>query len=166
VALAVAAPAQAEERQKRSASIPQRAALVQGRTLGGIALGDRPADVRAFWGTDYVLCRELCAAKTWLYFLPEFDDPVGIAVSFDETARVSAVFTLGAPLGWRTREGLRIGDDVHQATALYPGWKGFRGCIGYAAMSTRQGGVVTSIFIHGEDVYGFALTLPGARVCQ
>ena len=42
---------------------------------------------------------------------------------------------------------------------------GYNDCIGYNALSMRQGSTVTSIYTQAENVYGFALTLAGAPVC-
>ena len=49
---------------------------------------------------------------------------------------------------------------------MYPApqmdWKA---CIGYSALSLRQGAAVTSIYTQAENVYGFALTAPGRPIC-
>ena len=67
--------------------------------------------------------------------------------------------------GWRTQEGLRLGEGIERAQELYGGlaWKA---CIGYQALSMRRAGVVTSIYASGESVYGFALTRPGDPICR
>ena len=81
-------------------------------------------------------------------------------------ARVTAVFTLGAPIGWRTAQGLRVGEELTRVDDVYGSDLGWSRCIGYGAMTMRATGVVTSIYTAGETVYGFALTRPGQPVCQ
>lgn len=159
----LAAPAAALAGQHREAALPVRGMLISGQSLGGVSLGDSPADVEATWGTDYTVCTT-CTQTTWYFTYPT--KPVGAAVIFDKTDRAIAVFTLGTPFGWRSEKGLPLGDDVHSLTALYPApqmaWKS---CIGYSALSARRGTTVTSIYTQAEVVYGFALTVPGRSVC-
>ena len=159
----LAAPAAALAGTHREAALPVRGLLISGESLGGVSLGDSPADVEATWGTDYTVCTT-CRQTTWYFMYPT--KPVGAAVIFDKTDRAIAVFTLGTPFGWRTEKGLPLGDDIHTMTALYPApqmaWKA---CIGYSALSTRNGSTVTSIYTQAEVVYGFALTVPGRSVC-
>ena len=147
-----------------NASLPQHGVLVPGKTLAGVRLGATGPAVRARLGSDYWVCDQ-CRETTW-YFTYEHatGEPFGVGVSF-RRGRADAIFTLGSPLGWRTREGLRLGDAIDRAQALYSGlaWKV---CIGYRALSMRRPGVVTSIYAAGESVYGFALTRPGEPICQ
>jgi hypothetical protein len=158
-----AAPAAALAGQHRQAALPVRGVLISGQSLGGVTLGDTPADVEATWGTDYTICHT-CTLTTWYYTYPT--RPVGAAVIFDKTNHAVAVFTLGTPFGWRTEKGLQLGEEIHTLTAMYPApqmaWKA---CIGYSALSLRQGTTVTSIYTQAEVVYGFALTMPGRAVC-
>jgi hypothetical protein len=91
-------------------------------------------------------------------------EPLGVGVSF-RRGRVGAVFTLGTPTGWRTPEGLRLGDAVGRVGELY-GAVSWKACIGYVALSMRRGGVVTSIYASGDSVYGFALTRADEPICQ
>ena len=147
-----------------AASLPREGVLVPGKNLAGVRLGDTPLRVRARWGTGYRTCGR-CTTRTW-YFTYEraTGEPFGVGVSF-RRGRVTAVFTLGSPRGWRTREGLRLGDGIDRAHQLY-GDLSWRACIGYRALSMRDAGVVTSIYASGESVYGFALTRPREPVCQ
>jgi hypothetical protein len=143
-----------------AASLPRNGVLVPGTSLAGVRLGDTPSTVRTRWGTRFRTC-DRCAERTWYYTSGQ---ATGVAVSF-RNGRASTVFTLGSPHGWRTREGLRLGDGIDRVNGLYRGlaWKT---CIGYVAMSMRRSGVVTSIYATGESVYGFALTRPGEPICQ
>jgi hypothetical protein len=147
-----------------SARLPKHGVLVPGKSLAGVRLGTTGIAVRARLGSDYWICDQ-CSETTW-YFTYEHatGEPFGVGVSF-RRGRADAIFTLGAPRGWRTREGLRLGDAIDRAQALYDGlaWKA---CIGYRALSMRRPGVVTSIYAAGESVYGFALTRPGEPICQ
>ena len=156
-------PSSALAGQHRDAALPIHGVLVSGATLGGVALGDSPADVEATWGTNYTVC-STCTLTTWYFVYPT--KPVGAAVVFDRTDTVVGVFTLGTPFGWRTEKGLQLGDDIHAMTALYPAPQmSWTHCIGYSALSLRRGSTVTSIFTQAENVYGFALTAPGRPVC-
>ena len=161
LALALVLPTTAPATPLAQAAVPAKGVLEPGKSLGGVKLGDTMAAVRARWGGRYELCR-VCERTTWLYTSPP--RRTGAAVSF-RSGRVSAVFTLGAPIGWRTTQGLRLGDATTQALDLYKGFAWSR-CIGYGALSMRGRSVVTSIYTYGESVYGFALTRPSEPVCQ
>jgi hypothetical protein len=156
--LALATPA------RGPAELPLEGVLVPGRSLGGVQLGDTQAAVRARWGADFRVCAS-CAEQTWYFdFGGQRPDPVGAAVVF-RRGRVVGVFTLGAPLGWRTANGVRVGEDVRRATAVYDRLR-WRSCIGYSALTMRDERVVTSIYASGDVVYGFALGLPSEPVCR
>jgi hypothetical protein len=143
-------------------ALPAQGVLAPGRHLGGVELGDTPREVRARWGSRYTLCG-VCRRTTWLYTY-RAGNPAGAAVSF-RSNRVSAVFTLGVPRGWRTSRGVALGDPAEKVLRVYGALPWSR-CIGYGAVSIRRPGVVSSIYTFGESVYGFALTLPSEPVCQ
>jgi hypothetical protein len=148
---------------QHQAALPTHGILVSGRTLAVLRFGATPADIRAAWGTSYRRC-DWCTQTTWIYTYET--KPVGAAVIFDKGNRVVAVFTLGTPFGWRTQKGLALGADIHTLVAMYPTPSmGYDDCVGYNALSTRQGNTVTSIYTQAENVYGFALTMAGASVC-
>jgi len=145
-------------------SPPRHAVLVPGSSLAGIRLGDTPAAVRAHLGSGYRTCTR-CGERTWYYMSERSSgEPFGLGVSF-RAGRASAIFTLGAPSGWRTPMGLRLGDSVEHVYALYHGLS-LSACIGYVALSMRRVGSVTSIYATGDSVYGFALTRPMESVCR
>lgn len=157
LALAFASP-------QAAATLPKQGVLVPGRSLGGVRLGDTQALVRRRWGSDYRLCgRNVCHRTTWMYTY-KGREPVGAAVSFRD-GRVAAVFTLGAPDGWHTADGMPIGGSISRIAPAF-GDMTWRLCIGYGALSKRNAGVVTSIYTAGEVIYGFALTRPAEPVCQ
>jgi hypothetical protein len=87
--------------------------LVPGRSLGGVRLGEPAAEVRRALGRGYGLCRG-CATTTWYFTYRRFDDK-GLAVELTGD-RVSAVYTLWQPPGWRVRGGLGLGATEGQVT--------------------------------------------------
>jgi hypothetical protein len=146
-----------------SAQLPTRGVLAPGESLAGVRIGDTVAKVKRLWGSNYKVCPS-CKAPTWFYFYSR-GEPLGAAVRFSKQGRVVAVFTLGAPTGWRTAEGLLVGEQIDKVVRLY-GSLGWHVCIGYGAMSMRKGNVVTSIYTTGQAVYGFAITAPAEPICQ
>ena len=145
-----------------NAAAPVHGTLVVGASLGGVHLGDTPAAVRARWGGGYTRCA-VCPAVTWVYMI-RGSRLAAAAVTF-RNGRAAAVFTLGAPVGWRSSRGLAVGDPAVRVAELHRGLSYSR-CVGYGALSARRAGVVTSVYTFGDAVYGFALTRPGEPVCQ
>jgi hypothetical protein len=143
--------------------LPSHGVLHPGVSLAGVRIGDSVARVRRLWGSNYRVCPD-CNDRTWLYFYSR-GEPLGAAVRFDRAGRVVAAFTLGAPTGWHTTEGLLLGEQIDKVTRLY-GTLGWHRCIGYGAMFMRKGNTVTSIYTTGQVVYGFAITAPPEPLCQ
>ena len=141
---------------------PAQGVLVPGKSLGGLELGATQAAVSAKWGDRHTLCT-VCRRTTWLYSY-RGSATTGAAVSF-RNGRVSAVFTLGVPRGWRTSRGVVLGDPATKVHSVY-GTLPWSRCVGYGAVSIRRAGAVASIYTYGDSVYGFALTLPSEPVCQ
>jgi hypothetical protein len=158
----------------RANAIPKTGLFVVGKSLAGISLGATPTQVRKKWGGNFVVCpRDYCKDQTWLYYLPSdpsrlrldpVASPVGAAVRFKNN-KVYAVFTLGAVLGWKSSQGIKIADPSSRIYEFY-GNPSTTDCIGYQAMSLRTGNNVSSFYLTGGVVYGFALTTPGVPVCQ
>src|SRR5262245_64789264 len=120
--------------------------------------------VTDLWGKNYKVCpRQHCSYPTWYYIYPK-GEPLGVSVRFRQN-RVVTIFTLGSPTGWRTAEGLLIGEQVDRINELY-GKLTWSVCIGYGAMSMRTSEAVTSIYTTGEAVYGFALSRPAEPICN
>jgi hypothetical protein len=159
VLLALLAPAAAASTR----ALPEFGVFVPGRSLAGIRLGDTGSSVAARFGRVHQPCT-LCDRPTWLYTYP--DRGVGLAVSFDARRRVVAVFTLGAPAGWRSREGLPLGAPVQGIAELYGRDLRPTTCVGYVAWSRHGRNAVTSFYSDGDVVYGFALARPGEPICQ
>jgi hypothetical protein len=148
-------------------AFPSVGILKPGVSLGGLQLGETTAEVAARWGNGYRVCpRSQCAGPdTVWYYIYGTAEPLGAAVRFNRSGHVTAVFTLGSPPGWRTADGLLIGQGVDAATELY-GTLQFSVCLGYGAMSMRAAQTVSSIYTTGTAVYGFAITAPDEPICQ
>lgn len=141
---------------------PTSGTLVPGRSLGGLELGATKAEVRAAWGARFGRCRS-CATETWYFNFRRFD-PKGLGVEF-RGGRVAALFTLGRPDGWRTREGLRLGDHAARVTELY-GALARRACRGYDALTLPRAGATTAFYVFDGRVWAFALVGPRSGVCR
>src|SRR4029077_5148753 len=130
----------------------------------GVSLGMTMPQVKTRLGGNYTNCVTApCKDPTWLYFYPS-GEPLGMAVRFHNNKAV-AVFTLGAVTGWKSSDGLKISDPASKVYDLYANPK-YSKCIGYEALSVQQPGVVTSFYLTSGVVYSYALTMPGATVCQ
>lgn len=149
------------EHQTQAGIFPVNGILVRGKSLGGVRLGDPAAKVQMLWGRDYTTLPG--QPTTWLYWSPT-GDPFGAAVSFRHRV-VTAIFTVGGIEGWRTSDGLRVGQLLARFNDPGPSTTQ-TACIGYGAVSTRSGSAVTSILMTGQSVYGFALTRPSEPVCH
>ena len=150
-----------------ASALPQHGILIPGKSLAGVKLGDTKAQVLKTWGGNYRLCeggQGHCGAATWYYIYPK-GEPLGAAVKFNRQGRAVALFTLGSSVGWRTAEGLLMGEDLDRVQAIY-GTTTWRVCIGYGAMVMHTGNSNTSIYTTGEAVYGFALSRPSEPVCN
>jgi hypothetical protein len=145
--------------QAAAPKLPKNGVLVKGRSLAGVKLGDSRAEVRSRWGRHFTVCKT-CSPTTWIYSYPS-GDPVGAGVKF-RNGKVTAVFTLGMTLGWRTADGLRVGDvlkvNEHDGTWM--------SCNGYSARANPSANAITSILTVGPTVYGFALSRPSESVCH
>jgi hypothetical protein len=165
--MATAIPAGSTAAPTRAA-LPRQGVLVPGKSLGGVALGDTRADVLGRWGSGYRVC-DGCALPTLFFTYDDEADAtlqgLGAGVVF-RGGRVVAVFTLGMPTGWRTADGLTLGQLLPNAGDRYDGLR-WKTCIGYIAMTLRASAdAVTSIYTDGNTVYGFALTHRSQPVCQ
>jgi hypothetical protein len=146
--------------QAKPATLPRAGVLVSGESLGGVRLGDTTATVRKLWGHRFTVC-EGCEPTTWFYWYPSSD--AGAGVEFRH-GHVTGVYTLGAKVGWRSEDGLKVGGymsnkEMHEKSI-------WRSCTGYSAKLETSGNAVTSIFTVGPMVYGFSLTRPSESVCR
>jgi hypothetical protein len=161
-ALVIAALAVVSVAAQPIAAAPRAGVLVPGKTLGGLALGATPAQVRAAWGPRHGTCRG-CRAPTWYFNFKRFE-PEGAGVTF-RGGRTVALFTLWAPKGWRTDRGLTMGDDASRAMTLYRGLVRIT-CGTYYALTLNHANAVTSVYVHNEKVWGFGLSRPREPVCR
>lgn len=145
-----------------SAAPPRAGLVIPGKSLGGLALGATRSRVKAAWGTRYGVCRD-CRAETWYFNLRRFE-PQGAGVTF-RRGRAVALFTLWSPPGWRTPQGLRVGDPEFRISTVYGSL--FRvDCGRYSASTMRNKGVTTAIYVLDGQVWGFGLSRPGQAVCR
>jgi len=143
------------------ASPPRAGLVVPGISLGGLRLGATPAAVRAAWGADHGTCRG-CAAPTWYFTYRPFTQQ-GAGVEF-RRGRVSALYTLWAPPGWRTPKGLEVGSPAATVTQLY-GPLPLEQCVGYSALLLRRGAALTAFYVVDSKLWGFGLMRYGRSPC-
>jgi hypothetical protein len=142
-------------------ALPSPGVLVPHESLAGVHLRDTPTAVQTRIGKGYTVCKG-CDEPTWFYFSKSLES--GLGVTFRRN-RVSAVYTLGSPPGWRTTQGLRIGEGTERISKLY-GATRMSSCVGYQARSLRRPTSVTTIYSVESYVSGFALTVPTETVCR
>jgi hypothetical protein len=154
-ALALAAPA--------AAGLPQAGALVPGRSLGGVSLGESPHAVRAALGMFYGACRD-CPRKTW-YFTYRPQGRRGLAVEFAR-GRVSGVYTLWRPARWHAPHRLVVGApvlSVHRlarasTTVACPG--------GYEVLVRDSAHARSAYYLYGGKLWGFGLFPRRGNPCR
>jgi hypothetical protein len=145
-----------------AAELPHAGALVPGRSLGGIRLGESQGAVRAALGHNYGVCRS-CAHRTWYFTYQPFTQS-GLAVEF-AGAGVSAVYTVWRPQGWHAPHGLRFGATplaVHDRV----GTLRTVSCSGYTALTRDTFDARTAYFIVEGRLWGFGLFRHGASPCR
>ena len=145
-----------------AASAPQsKGLLVPGRSLGGVSVGMTKADVLRVWGKRHGVCRD-CPRTTW-YFNYEKFTPQGAGVVL-ERGKVTHVFTVWNPAGWRSSDGLELGAteaEVDAALVL----NDERLCDGYDALLAQGKTATTVYYLYDSELWGFGLTKPGANPC-
>jgi hypothetical protein len=146
-----------------AAAPPQAGVLVPGRSLGGVSLGMTTAQVRDAWGLRYGVCRD-CRGRTTWYFNRERFQPQGAGVELRD-GRVVAAFTLWKPPGWRTSDGLALGEAEARITEVYGALTRIE-CGGYSALTMRTRRAVTAFYVFDRSLWGFGLLRPDALVCR
>jgi hypothetical protein len=145
-----------------SAALPRAGALVPGRSLAGIHLGETGAQVRAALGRSYGVCRG-CAVRTWYFTYLRFDRR-GLAVEL-AGGRVSAVYTLWQPAGWSAPGGLKLGtpqaEITNAAGPLIPVT-----CSGYDALTRDDPGARTVYYVVNGSLWGFGLMRAHESPCR
>ncbi|HTZ06742.1 MAG TPA: hypothetical protein VMB53_13480 [Gaiellaceae bacterium] len=144
-----------------AAALPRPGVLVPATSLGGVRLGEPAAQVRAALGAHGV-CRG-CLLPTWYFTYRRFDQH-GLGVEL-VGGRVSAVYTLWQPHGWRTPGGLVLGTTQSQVTAqlgtLLP-----VACAGYSALVSDARGARTAYYIRNGRLWGFGLLRAKSDPCR
>ena len=144
-----------------SAALPNRGDFVPGKSLGGVRIGMTKDQVGESWGHRHGVCRG-CRQTTWYFnYVPFTPQGAGVVLRH---GRVVHVFTVWRPAGWRTPDGLRLGDDPSEVSRLY-GPLDRRACTGYYAL-LKPGDRANSVFyVFRDKLWGFGLTLPNASPC-
>jgi hypothetical protein len=145
-----------------AAALPQSGVFVPGRSLGGIRLGESASAVRAALGRSYGIC-SACATTTWYFTYKRFDQH-GLAVELTR-GRVSAVYTLWMPPGWRTAAGLRLG-DVEAALTRSAGPLISVVCSGYDARVADGARARSVYYVAQGKLWGFGLLRAHADPCR
>ena len=143
-------------------SLPHNGVLVPERSLGGVQLAETTAEVRAQLGTFYGAC-DGCARPTWYFTYKQFTHD-GLAVEL-QGGRVSAVYTVWRPHGWRTRAGLQLGAVEAQVTKLASPVTPVQ-CPSYTALVHDEHGVRTVYYILDGKLWGFGLMRTQASPCR
>jgi hypothetical protein len=158
-ALALAVPAAVTSRV--AVSTPADRLFVPGTSLGGVRLGMTKAEVLRAWRKRHGVCRD-CRRSTW-YFNDRPFEPEGTGVVF-ERGRVTQLFTLWQPDGWRTPSGIALGGDPETVRESYPAVEE-RACEGYTALVVR-GALADSVFyVYRDELWAFGLTVPDGQRC-
>jgi hypothetical protein len=144
------------------AALPRAGALVPGRSLGGVRLGEPGTRVLAALGFHGV-CRG-CARPTWYFTYRAFDDH-GLGVELTR-GRVSAVYTLWRPDGWHAPNGLRLGAVAAQVTTLAAGTLLPISCGVYEALVRDETAARTAYYVANGKLWGFGLLRRGANPCR
>jgi hypothetical protein len=145
-----------------AARLPHAGKLVPGASLGGVRLGDTPAQVRAELGRFYGVCRG--CERTTLYFTYRPFERHGLAVELT-AGRVSAVYTLWQPSGWSSPGGLRLGAAEGEVTSL-AGPLIPVACTGYSALVRDGQAVRTAYYVVGGKLWGFGLLRRQQSPCR
>ena len=145
-----------------AAALPRPGVLVPSLSLAGVRLGEPAAQVKASLGLRYGVCRG-CAATTWYFTYRPFTRQ-GLAVELIR-GRVTAVYTVWKPAGWRGPGGLRIGTVEAQVTSvagpLIP-----IVCTNYDALTRDAPHARTVYYVVDGKLWGFGLLRPHANPCR
>lgn len=142
-------------------SAPAGKVFAPAQELDRLRLGMTRGEVERAWGRKHGVCRG-CERRTW-YFNTRPFEPQGTAVSFEDGRAVHA-YTVWQPTGWRTPEGLSLGDQEGRVHDLY-GPLREESCDGYLALVVSDGPVDSVFYVYRDSVWGFALKRPRVSAC-
>lgn len=145
-----------------AAAPPAAGQLVPGTSLGGLPLGATKAEVERRWGRAYGVCRG-CERETWYFNYFAFQ-PRGAGVEFSD-GRVSAIFTIYQPSGWRVSRGLSLGAPVTRVTSTYGALTRLE-CGDYYALLLPRRRTLAVFYVLDERLWAFGLLASGAPVCR
>ena len=145
-----------------AAGLPKAGALVPGRSLGGIRLGESPRAVRAALGTFYGSCSS-CARRTWYFTYRPFDRH-GLAVEFGRSG-VSGLYTLWRPKGWHAPHKLGFGSTPLAVHSLGHTTRTVT-CGTYEALVRDSARARTAYYLFDGKLWGFGLFRRGASPCR
>jgi hypothetical protein len=143
-------------------SLPHAGRLVPAHSLGGVRLGEPAAQVQTALGRFYGVCKG-CSRRTW-YFTYGKGNRSGLAVELTRN-RVSAVYTIWQPPGWRTPSGIELGVVEEEVTKL-SGPVVPIACSGYQALVQDQFGARTIYYIFDGRLWGFGLMAARLSPCR
>jgi hypothetical protein len=143
------------------AALPRNGVFVPGRSLAGVQLGESATGVHAALGAHGVCVG--CATTTWYFNYKPFDQH-GLAVELT-SGRVSAVYTLWQPAGWRAAKGMRLGVVEGQlATSVGPLVNVV--CPGYDARVADGPQARSVYYVVQGKLWGFGLLRAHANPCR
>jgi hypothetical protein len=143
------------------AALPRNGVFEPTRSLGGIRLGETKDGVRTTLGSHGVCIG--CATSTWYFNYKPFNQH-GLAVEFTG-GRVSAVYTLWQPRGWRTGTGLQLGAlDAQLTTSTGPLVAVV--CPGYDARVADGPKARAIYYVVQGKLWGFGLMRVHANPCR
>lgn len=140
---------------------PQRGLFEPGESLGGVRIGMTKEEVTRAWSGRFGRCRDCEHTTLYFNYRPFLPDGAGVAF---ERSRVSHVFTVWQPDGWRTPEGLLLGDPAADIARTY-GPLDRRECGRYYALVEPGARAQSAFYVYDGEVWGFALTVPDASPC-
>jgi hypothetical protein len=143
-------------------ALPLRGLVVEGRSVGGVRLGMRPAEVTAKWGRRHGICRS-CRFRTWYFNYVRFK-PQGLGAVFSG-GRVVALFTHWSPTGWHTNTGVRTGDPERRVTEFYPRLTR-HSCGHYDVLVHARGRERTQFFVYDGKVWGLGISRESVPPCR
>ena len=144
-----------------SASLPNQGVLVPGRSLGGVRLGESETGLKTALGS-HSTCNG-CRTTTW-YFTYKLYDAHGLAVELTKN-RVSGIYTLWQPPGWRGPGGLALGASEGQVFSAAGPLVTVK-CPSYDVLVRDSSHARTAYYIADDKLYAFGLFRRGASPCR
>jgi hypothetical protein len=147
---------------RAAAALPEHGVLVPGRSLGGIRLGEPAGHVAAALGSLYGVCRG-CRTTTWFFQYKRYDAR-GLAVELTG-GRVSGLYTVYQPAGWRGPGGLELGAFEGQVVSAAGPLVTVQ-CSSYDVLVRDSGGTRTAYYLANGRLWAFGLFRRGASPCR